>query len=148
MTRVMIDVHAYRILPSFEVNVGIVAACTPVLKPFFRYIKARVTGKDPHDIVRQSTTQYSFHFSWSRIWPSRSDPNKSQQGRRNGFHRAPPNSAAKNVSHVTDVTLSLPLQGIGDSGDAERLSPQVPGYDFNSSSQIQFSDIKTVEDRV
>lgn len=35
----------------FEVNVGNIAACVPILKPFARYVCARWTGRDPHGIL-------------------------------------------------------------------------------------------------
>ncbi|KAL8915510.1 MAG: hypothetical protein Q9171_000075 [Xanthocarpia ochracea] len=45
----------------FEINLGIIAACMPIMKPFVRYVKARVTGQDPHDILYRSRTPSVSH---------------------------------------------------------------------------------------
>lgn len=141
--------HAYEIFVSFEVNVGIVAACTPVMKPFFRYVKARITGKDPHDMIGPSTTQRSFHSSWfSRLWPSHSSPVRSQQGHRNLFHRASPESETKDISLTTNATLNLPLQGIRQPADVESLPRHLGAYDSKSTLRNQAEDVGSVEDRV
>ncbi|KAL8790917.1 MAG: hypothetical protein Q9213_000342 [Squamulea squamosa] len=109
----------------FEVNIGIMAACAPVLRPFVRYLKARITGRDPHHILRPSPTQ-TYHSSWySRFWRSRSSAKDSmRQGQ--GIHfGAPANELEKggkggdwsNGTDVTTDTMNLPIQGIQERHD-------------------------------
>ena len=53
---------------------GNIAACTPVMKPFLRYVRARISGHDPHGILRRkSTTTPRWHFRWisSSSWAPR-----------------------------------------------------------------------------
>ena len=57
---------------SFEVNLGIVLACAPHMKPLFRYVRARISGHDPHAILgrhrRPSVSHQSFWYQ--RLLPS------------------------------------------------------------------------------
>ena len=131
---------------SFEVNIGIIAACTPMMKPFFRYITARITGRDPHAVLRRSAEQRSFHSSWiSRLWPSRSSPSKSQPGQEDRTRRVLPKNETKDVSHTTDLTLNLPLQGKRGSDYIEPSSKQAIS---DSIGSLQATDVKGVDDRV
>ena len=131
---------------SFEVNIGIIAACTPMMKPFFRYIIARITGKDPHAILRPAAEQRSFHSSWfSRLWPSRSSPDKSQVVQKDIVRLATLDNETGGVSRATDITLNLPLQGTKDS---ECLEPPLRQETFDFPGGLQTADVKSVNDRV
>lgn len=108
---------------SFEVNIGKIAACAPILRPFIRYIKARITGQDPHHIIREFPTP-SFHSSWySRFLRSKSSAREPVSCRRdkdfncpeNGWGRANKGGCASNK---TDVTVSLPIQGLREREDS------------------------------
>ncbi|KAI4220781.1 MAG: hypothetical protein LQ349_008001 [Xanthoria aureola] len=61
----------------FEVNIGKIAACAPILRPFTRYIEARITGQDPHHILREFPTP-SFHSSYTRASCARSPVQRNQ----------------------------------------------------------------------
>ncbi|KAI4144963.1 MAG: hypothetical protein LQ341_002514 [Variospora aurantia] len=44
-----------------EVNIGNIAACVSIMKPFSRYVRAKITGRDPHQILQRKTTDSEFH---------------------------------------------------------------------------------------
>ncbi|KAG7005730.1 hypothetical protein G7Y79_00018g045370 [Physcia stellaris] len=137
----------------FEVNIGVIAACAPVMRPFVRYVKARVTGKDPHEILRrQHITTQSFHSSWfSRFWSSNSIPKRTSFGQgtnsdRN-FQKAP-NGKPSNTGN-TDVTISLPLQGVSESIDEEILPVRELCLQKSSQSlQTQLGDFRNIREQV
>ncbi|KAL8846471.1 MAG: hypothetical protein Q9221_008437 [Calogaya cf. arnoldii] len=124
----------------FEVNIGIMAACAPILRPFIRYVKARITGQDPHHILRPFPTQ-SFHSSWyTRLWRSRSSAKESDP---RGFHRPENNEWGRvkggEASNGTDVTISLPIQGIRDREDSRgvMMPDKLKMYDSGSTIMTQ-----------
>ncbi|KAI4253705.1 MAG: hypothetical protein L6R42_007481 [Xanthoria sp. 1 TBL-2021] len=112
----------------FEVNIGIIAACAPVLRPFVRYLKARITGRDPHHILRRFPTQQSWHTSWySRFWRSRSGAKEeTSQGRGIEFGSRAKGSGkpakAEDANNETDVTISLPIQGVQERQDSRPVT--------------------------
>ena len=126
---------------GFEVNISIIAARTSIMKPFFRYIIARITGKDLHAVLRWSTEQRSFNSSWiSRLWPSRPTPDKSQPGPKNIIRPAVPNDT-KNVYHTTDIMLNLPLQG---GNDSEYIDSPLKQETSDSLGSLQTTYIKSI----
>lgn len=108
---------------SFEVNVGIIAACAPILRPFTRYIKARITGQDPHHILREFPTR-SFHSSWyPRFRRSKSSAKEPVSRGRDKDFNCPENGWGRamkggDASNKTDVTVSLPIQGVREREDS------------------------------
>ncbi|KAF6217907.1 hypothetical protein HO133_006319 [Letharia lupina] len=60
----------------FEVNIGNIAACVPRLKTFSRYVHARITGRDPHEMLRRKASPSSSHPNWysKRFWLRRPSP--------------------------------------------------------------------------
>ncbi|KAI4093429.1 MAG: hypothetical protein LQ344_002842 [Seirophora lacunosa] len=48
----------------FEVNIGNIAACVPIMKPFSRHVRAKITGRDPHQILQRETLDSEFHPRW------------------------------------------------------------------------------------
>ena len=123
------------------------------MRPFVRYVKARITGKDPHEILRRHhiTTQ-SFHSSWfSRFWSSNSIPKRPSFGQgtnsdRN-FQKAP-NEKPSDTGN-TDVTISLPLQGVSESIDEEILPVRELCLQKSSQSlQTQLGDFRNIREQV
>ncbi|KAL8862515.1 MAG: hypothetical protein Q9178_001013 [Gyalolechia marmorata] len=100
----------------FEINLGIIAACMPIMKPFVRYVKARATGEDPHDILYRSRTPSVAHpkSTWyTRLGfsscPFRSTSNKSGPCMHGPYNptKEPPSGPEVN----TRQSLTLPLEG-------------------------------------
>ena len=48
----------------FEVNIGNIAACVPILKPFSRYVYAKATRRDPHQVLQRKSSEREFHWRW------------------------------------------------------------------------------------
>ncbi|KAL9044620.1 MAG: hypothetical protein Q9214_002256 [Letrouitia sp. 1 TL-2023] len=99
----------------FEVNLGIVAACAPTMKPLVRYIHARATGKDPREILLRNTTRSASHSHWyyrlkfsSRGFGTHSGKSEQRNYPFNPGPQVPPPAGVTN----TQQSLSLPLQGI------------------------------------
>ena len=129
---------------------GIMAACTPLMKPFFRYIKARLTGKDPRLLRSQSPKERSYHSSWfSRLLRSHSRKGKqlhglhSPQGQETFLE-----SETKDTSYGTNVTLDLPMQGAHSSVDEESIPRRDEKKGSEGSLQTHLGEPKDVEDRV
>ena len=105
----------------FEVNIGNVAACVPILKPFFRYVRALITGNDPHEMLRRrgspsSSSPPNWHSK--RFWLRRPSPVYTKSERELEqvpveVQRAAWSPARESVA--TDRTLDLPLQGVRES---------------------------------
>ncbi|KAL8671954.1 MAG: hypothetical protein Q9168_003580 [Polycauliona sp. 1 TL-2023] len=122
------------------------AACAPVLRPFVRYVKARITGQDPHHILRPFPTQ-TWHSSWySHFWHSRSSSTKKESARSQGNEFDTPakgwEKATKsgNRHNETDVTISLPIQGVQERQDS--MTAMMPAhtlkmFDSGSTSTTQ-----------
>ncbi|KAL9028733.1 MAG: hypothetical protein Q9196_002951 [Gyalolechia fulgens] len=100
----------------FEINLGIIAACAPIMKPLYRYLYARATGKDPREVLyRTRTPSVSHtHTTWYKRWRFgsrgyRSRSSKSLQA--NPFHypSVPP---LPEQDSVIRQSLHLPLQGL------------------------------------
>ena len=118
-----------------EINLGIIASCSPIMKPLIRFVRAKLTGHDPHDILyRPNTPSMSqAHPSWytrfklgSRKFGSTS--NKAGPGKPaynppynppynphyNPQYNPPYNPPPRQPSRpelVTQPSLGLPLQG-------------------------------------
>ena len=140
----------------FEVNIGVIAACAPIMKPFYRYIQARISGTDPHDLIHRSHPgKWSWHSQWySRIWSRPSLPSAvPQQAPSKEMHpRAKfPYGVGTYLSDTerpTDksVSLHLPLQGAyagghgntTESGDTKtyRESLEVSGQLWKDRSYV------------
>ena len=130
-------------------NVGIVAACMPIMKPFVRYVRARISGNDPHGLVRRSSSdKRTLHSHWYSpllsLWPSRRSAetlinhdwtprgNSPSDMRNFKMSKANPREphrigvllpSAAEKEHKT-LSLDLPLQGV--PGD---LSPYSKAMD-------------------
>ena len=98
-----------------EVNLGIIAACTPMMKPFVRYVRASVTGNDPYDMLsrgkRQRTMSHIQGHAGFRV--SSPHPSTMRLDSRQP-HKLP--AAAHKMSyqpdHVFDPpSIVLPFQG-------------------------------------
>ena len=129
----------------FEVNIGNSAACVPILKPFVRYLNARVTGRDPHEMLPRRRTSppsspsspaanwYSKRLLWLRR-PSRAYT-RSERGLKKQVvvvpaevQRAAWSPALTKKSLDTEMTLELPLQGVRESF-FEMGVPHLRGHD-------------------
>lgn len=144
---------------SIEVNIGIIAACTPIMKPLVRYIQARISGKDPHGLVRHSSsTKWSWHPHWySRLWSSRpSLPTAEFQTHRGRATRPtlplvsseiglkePYGIGARlppaEVETCDSASLKLPLQG---GTNAEDVYNEIPGYRVSDLKRALTKDSK------
>lgn len=139
------DLFNLTIKLRLEVNIGIIAACTPIMKPFIRYIQARVSGNDPHGLVRRrSSSRWGWHSHWySRLWGSRPsipavdsrnninwDPRPSVPFPDHHIQTRQPYPAGVRLPHYGDptdktVSLELPLQGTSAMDD---IREEIPGF--------------------
>lgn len=106
----------------FEVNIGNVAACVPILKPFGRYVRARVTGRDPHEMLRRRKASpspshpnrwYPKRFRLRRPSPAYVKSEREPRQVPAEVGRAP--RSVGRESSATEGTLGLPLQGLRES---------------------------------
>lgn len=107
----------------FEVNIGNIAACVPILKPFSRYVHARVTGRDPHEMLRRKASPSPSYPNWysKRLnWLRRPSPVYIESARE--LRQVPVAAEDRRASwfmtrasSATEGTLGLPLQGVRES---------------------------------
>lgn len=151
----------------FEVNIGNIAACVPILKPFSRYMHARVTGRDPHEILRRKISPSPSHPNWflKRFRLGRPSPvyTKTERELRRDpqKERRAPRSVAQEPS-ATEKSLGLPLQGVRESffnisiphlphPDVKKMdmnAPDLRGQESESSLRMDFGELCDVKDIV
>lgn len=151
---------------SFEVNIGNIAACVPVLKPFSRYVHARITGRDPHEMLRRKASPPSSHPNWysKRFWLRRPSPvyTKSERELQQvpaEVRRAP--WCVAQDSSATEGTLGLPWQGVRESFfntsiphlphcyvKNELDAPDLRGQKSEGSLQMDVGELRDVKDMV
>ena len=132
----------------FEVNIGNIAACVPVLKPFVRYVRARATGRDPHSILRPRTSDPELHSRWyNRGWRT----SKQRSGDKNVEYMQqeaslPPGMVKMRTAGIEETSIktetsrtesiALPLQGTRKQ-NVDGSIPDVP--DMRESHYFQNS---------
>lgn len=98
----------------FEINLGIIAACAPIMKPFCRYVHARATGRDPREVLYRTTTPSVSHNheAWYKRWifGSRHGSTSDKSVLHNPFHY-PSSRRQPEQDSGTPQSLHLPLQG-------------------------------------
>lgn len=117
------------------------------MKPLVRYIRACISGEDPHGIMRKdSSTKHGWHSRWySRLWgscsrlavdlPSSKDPRFRASRAREpvldsaGYQMKQPYRVDIELPHhyaglSKADTLDLPLQGLPDTSN---FSEEIPG---------------------
>lgn len=99
------------------------AACVPILKPFGRYVRARVTGRDPHEMLRRRKASpspshpnrwYPKRFRLRRPSPAYVKSEREARQVAAEVGRAP-RSVGRESSATEEGTLGLPLQGLRES---------------------------------
>ncbi|KAL8788429.1 MAG: hypothetical protein Q9213_001652 [Squamulea squamosa] len=137
----------------FEINLGIIAACIPIMKPFLRYVKARATGQDPHDILYRNQTPSVSHSHGT--WYSRfligsrrfgSSSNKSVPWRKGTYN--PTKEPPMNQEINTEQSLALPLEGPRVDTYNEAALPPVLHKESNRSMQSEYDPRFYVQDQV
>jgi len=142
----------------FEVNIGNIAACVPVLKPFARWVHARFTGRDPHQILRRKISEAEMHARWyRRRWREGGRYGDGQVG-----GELPPGVMKMTAMGAEDLTfrtetersgsMGLPVQGFrrGDEEEEEEGIPDVPDvhesryYRSHSGPLGEVRDVKDV----
>ncbi|KAI4109903.1 MAG: hypothetical protein L6R37_000253 [Teloschistes peruensis] len=98
-----------------EINLGIIAACTPIMKPLVRYVRARVTGNDPHEMLYRATTatrtpSHSTWYSRFKGGPRKYGSTSNKSVPWNFFHYPNPQLPSKQ-DITTQQSLGLPLEG-------------------------------------
>lgn len=64
----------------FEVNIGTIAACVPILETLYggRHMHARISGRDPHEMLRAESQPFFLFASQigtsARFWLRRPSP--------------------------------------------------------------------------
>ena len=98
-----------------EVNLGIIAACAPTMKPFVRYMHARATGKDPREALLRTSTRYPSHSHWYtrfRFGSRAAGSASARSGHNNVLFNPSPQPPAE---VTTTQSLGLPLQGFRET---------------------------------
>ncbi|KAL9639431.1 MAG: hypothetical protein Q9204_001090 [Flavoplaca sp. TL-2023a] len=137
----------------FEINLGIIAACMPIMKPFVRYVKARATGQDPHDILYRTQTPRTPSMSqpawYSRFrFGSRKFGSSSDQS---GPWRNEPYIPTKEPTSKelgTQQSLALPLEGPKVERHVDAGLAPVVHKDSDRSMHSQLGPTFLIEDRV
>ena len=107
----------------FEVNLGNIAASVPILKPFARYVHARISGSDPHQILRRKHSEPEEHEKWyRRNWRTPSHKVDTELGSQPKKNKLPPGAlqlratgtkgAIINTEASRSGSLELPVQGV------------------------------------
>ncbi|KAL8760418.1 MAG: hypothetical protein Q9199_000042 [Rusavskia elegans] len=140
----------------FEINLGIIAACMPIMKPFLRYVKARATGQDPHDILYRTQTPRTPSMSHSHsTWYSRfrfgsrrigSTSDKSGPWKNGPYN--PTKEPPSNNHLATQQSLALPLEGPRVDTYIEAGLAPVMHKESNRSMHSQLDPTFFVQDRV
>lgn len=137
---------------SVEVNVGNIAACAPIIKPFVHYIRAVISGRDPRELRgRRSNWQSSRHIHWySRMWTPRTKPDTVNDhhpsispqtpkvegpvrySRWQPFHFGTRLPTVKDDTPVS-VSLELPLQGTTRKDESDRLESGLRDIDSDAT---------------
>ena len=149
----------------FEVNIGNIAACVPILKPFTRYVHARVTGRDPHEMLRRKASPSSSPPNWysKRFRLRRPSPvyvKSERELQQIGVEDRKKPSLAEEPS-APEKTLGLPWQGVRESffnisiphlprSDVKNeLDPSdSPGHESEGSLPTHFGELCDVKDLV
>jgi len=124
----------------FEVNIGNIAACIPILKPFARYVHARFTGRDPHQILNRKASDPDAHERWYRRGWRIPGPSWSR-GNSNAYGQQQEPELPSNVMKMRAIALeeasigtetsrtasiALPMQGIRKGEGDEESIPSMP----------------------
>ncbi|KAL8655112.1 MAG: hypothetical protein Q9210_001092 [Variospora velana] len=150
----------------FEVNIGNIAACVPIMKPFLRYARAKITGRDLHQILQRKTSDSEFHPRWyGREWWLTSRVSSKEVGMAGqhemGISRGrsrprPIEAEEKSVKTGTSrpASITFPIQGMrGTHNDQEqRLDvPEIRNsrwFRLSEIRQMDFDDLYAVKDAV
>ena len=133
----------------FEVNIGNIAASAPILKPFVRFVQAKISGRDPHQILHRKTSNPENHERWYMCgwrvpgrWARSGTYGSSQQET-----DLPANvvkvraRSLENASMKTETTrtesIALPMQGVRKREGDEEITPDVP--DIRNSHYYRLS---------
>ncbi|KAL8693980.1 MAG: hypothetical protein Q9218_001278 [Villophora microphyllina] len=98
-----------------EINLGIIAACAPIMKPLIRYVRARLTGHDPHDMLYRANTpsvapSHSTWYTPFKRGPLKFGSTSNKSIPWNPFHNpTPPLPSRQDLT--TNQSLGLPLEG-------------------------------------
>ncbi len=150
----------------FEVNIGNIAACVPILKPFGRYVHARVTGRDPHEMLGRRAgpspsppNWYSWRFGLRRPSPAYTKSERELQHVPVEIRRVP--RSVGQESSATERSLGLPLQGIRESffnisiphlphrdAKSELNAPDLRGQESEGTLRMDFGELRDVKDIV
>lgn len=99
----------------FEINLGIIGACVPIMKPLFRYIHAKATGQDPHNVLYRTNTPSkapspSTWYQRLRFGSRGYGSSSSKPPPWNQFH-APSPQTPPGQDLATQQSLGLPIEG-------------------------------------
>lgn len=108
-----------------EINLGIIAACAPIMKPLVRYAQAKATGQDPHNILYRTNTpsMAPSHSTWyQRLKVGSRSPGFGSTSQKS-VHWKPFHDPSLPMPQGQDLTtqqsLGLPLEGPRIETDVE-----------------------------
>ena len=150
----------------FEVNIGNIAASVPILKPFVRWVHARISGRDPHRILQRRTSHPENHERWYMCglrvpgrWSRTGTYGSGQQEM-----DLPANvmmvraGGLENASTKTETTrtesIALPMQGVRKKEGQGDSTPDLPNlrdshyYRFSKTPQTDSGEYFGVKDPV
>lgn len=140
----------------FEINLGIVAACVPIMKPLYRYIHAKATGQDPHNVLYRTHTPSASpslsnsHRSWYRRLKlgSRGYGSTSNKSVPWGAVHYPSLRQPSGQDLGTQQSLNLPLEGPRVETHIEGGLPNLHEEKSKRSLQSQLGPVHSPLDRV
>ncbi|KAI4187397.1 MAG: hypothetical protein LQ348_004087 [Seirophora lacunosa] len=140
----------------FEINLGIVAACVPIMKPLYRYIHAKATGQDPHNVLYRTHTPSASpslsnsHRSWYRRLKlgSRGYGSTSNKSVPWGAVHYPSLRQPSGQDLGTQQSLNLPLEGPRVETHIEGGLPNLHEEKSKRSLQSQLGPVHSPLDRI
>ncbi|KAL9012326.1 MAG: hypothetical protein Q9173_002897 [Seirophora scorigena] len=107
-----------------ELNIGNIAACVPIMKPFSRYVRAQIPGRDPHQILQREIFHSEFHprrYSRDRWIPGRVLSEKVEM---DGCSATSPRRFSTMLpAIITLFVLTTPLHGLSMDRSPSMIVP-------------------------
>ena len=139
----------------FEINLGIIGACVPMMRPFIRYIHARISSKSTSHHFRSASIPSAKSHWYTNIWgrhsvaairPYATDAKPRPSSRQNLF-KIPQMLA--HIEHTdTAETPDFPLQRIQKTTDKDMGRQKVNASESQRSLETELGTSRIAQDGV
>ena len=118
-----------------EVNLGTIAACAPMMKPFYRYVRARIRGRHPNNIdeIHHSSSDLSF---WHPSWFKPTSPSGALGKETPGREESDDVSAAIGMARTTSGIVMMAPEEERNMRAGERDDPRIPSMVFGTPFEM------------